>query len=92
MTVAKQSHDQVMDLENLGFSFAVEKIDPTLGRIEAKQVRWSGLDGKKRETPIELESCTKMANAKDLQFESSFSAMRDSMRGTKKDYLCPSLG
>ena len=33
--------DQVVDLWQLGFMFAVEDIDPRIGRLEAEYTRWS---------------------------------------------------
>ena len=42
-----QSINESIDLMKLGFSFAVENVDQTMGKLEAFQVRWSGIDGSK---------------------------------------------
>ena len=47
-----------IQLDTLNLSFAVELIDPRLGRITVEQVHWSGLDdGAKVETAIAMEPC-----------------------------------
>ena len=49
--------NQRIDLQSIGFSFAVDNLDPRIGKIEAFQVTWSGVDGAKKATPINLISC-----------------------------------
>ena len=47
---AKQSMDEAIDLNSIGFTFAVEQLEANIGHIEASQVHWSGHSGVKQET------------------------------------------
>ena len=76
MTVVKQDHTQMIDLDSLDFSFAVEKIDQSLGRIVAEKVSWSGVDGIKRYEPVVLVPCNSF-KAQDLSLGNPYSEVRD---------------
>ena len=45
MTEAKQPMDEKIDLDSLGFTFAIEKLDPAYGRLVVEQVVWDGITG-----------------------------------------------
>ena len=57
----RQGFDLPINLNELGFTFAVESIEARIGRIEAVQVRWDGLDGIKHNNQIKLVSCDELA-------------------------------
>ena len=48
----RQSMEYPINLTELGFTFAVDNLEASIGQIEATQVHWSGKDGVKRETVI----------------------------------------
>ena len=41
----KQDLDELINLKELGFSFAVENVDPRIGRFVVYQVSWDGRTG-----------------------------------------------
>ena len=50
-----------IDFESLGFSFAIDKLEPRFGKIEATQVSWNGINSaKKKEQPIDLKLCDEL--------------------------------
>ena len=53
----RQSMQESIELSELGFTFAVQDLQPNLGRIQAYQVKWSGTDGLKTKSPIDLVEC-----------------------------------
>ena len=57
----RQSMEDKLDLKELGFTFAVENIQPEIGRIELVQIDWDGKDGMKHETQIELIPCDELS-------------------------------
>ena len=47
-----------IDFQSLGFSFAIDNIEPRIGKIEATHVSFSGIVGVERKyTPIDLKVC-----------------------------------
>ena len=64
-----------IELSQLGFSFGIENVDADVGRIEAHQVNWSGVDGEKQEIPIKLIPCEAFL-PQDLPFNSLYSKAR----------------
>ena len=46
-----------ISLTEIGFTFAVDNIKASYGHYEVVQVHWSGKNGKKTQTPIELVLC-----------------------------------
>ena len=67
--------DETILLDQIGFDFAVEEIDPRLGRIVAEQVFWSE-KGDKIEQPLELQSCDTFVEH-DLPLNTGPSQARD---------------
>ena len=53
----KQSMLEPINMSELGFIFAIDSIDERLGTIKVTHVDWSGTDGVKNETEIELVKC-----------------------------------
>ena len=54
----RQDMNERIDFESLGFSFAIDKLEPRFGKIEATQVSWNGINSaKKKEQPIDLKLC-----------------------------------
>ena len=56
-SVRAQSLDEVIKLDELGFTFAVEDISPQIGTVRTFQVDWNGYSGEKTETEIKMEPC-----------------------------------
>ena len=57
--------NETIDLWSLGFMFAVENIDPKVGRIEIQQVFYeSGDEIVKRTEPLELVDCEQLFEGK----------------------------
>ena len=76
---------QIVDLWKLGFMFAVEDIDPRIGRLELDYTTWSQTDGKK-DMRIKMVPCT------DPNYVSNNSAFDfDNLLKGRKDakFLCP---
>ena len=55
-TETKQLQHETLDL-SADFSFAIEDVDPRVGKLVAYQVSWDGLSGQKRRSEIKLEPC-----------------------------------
>ena len=53
----KQDQTDSINLTELGFHFAVENVDPEIGRFVAYTVNWDGETGKQIEKPIAMERC-----------------------------------
>ena len=53
----QQDKGEMIDLKEIGFTFAVEPIGEEFGKIEAHQIHWSGIDGIKKSTDIKMEPC-----------------------------------
>lgn len=70
--------------------FAVESIDPRLGRLEAYQVVWSGLDGQKQTYEMDLVPCeTLLTMSQEQKLDSSYSHARlKSQSREKTEFLC----
>ena len=56
MTDTVSQGDEPIDLRALGFDFALNQIDPRIGRVEVEQVRWR-IGEPKQSTPIEMVDC-----------------------------------
>ena len=82
--------DETILLDQIGFDFAVEEIDPRLGRIVAEQVFWNE-EGDKIVQPLELESCDTFVEH-DLPLNTGPSKARDTTNQIKSSYLCPVPG
>ena len=54
---ARQNIDDLIDLNSMGFTFAVENIDAKYGRVEVSHMTWSGLDGVKTTQKIDMIDC-----------------------------------
>ena len=84
-----------IDLVELGFSFAVEDLDPTLGRIEAYQVDWAGSTGIKTKKRIDLVPCQSIP-FHDIPINNNFTRARDRSGQPEREtdevrrFLCPS--
>ena len=84
-----------IDLVELGFSFAVEDLDPKYGRIEAYQVNWDGSTGIKENKRIDLIPCQSIP-FHEIPLVNDFTRVRDRSgqpaRETDKprSFLCPS--
>ena len=79
----------VINLEEIGFSFAVETIQEEYASIETYLVNWSGETGEKEKTRIEMVPCTALQSI-DLPIVSQYSAIRggvSSLDDTR--YICP---
>ena len=67
----------------------MQDLQPDLGRIQAYQVKWSGIDGTKTKSPIDLIECHSLTIEKTEQvFASEYSSVRDSVNDDAT-YLCP---
>ena len=85
----RQSMDERIDLNKLGFTFAVENIEARIGRIEVSQVDWDGTDGIKRSTPIELVNCEELSPW-GLPLTNSYTQARIASKGwDAPSFLCP---
>ena len=85
----RQSMDEHIDLNKLDFTFAVESIDKRIGRIEVVQIDWSGVDGIKRETPIDLVSCEELLPY-GLDLTNEWTKARVASKNwTEPSFLCP---
>ena len=60
LSETRQNMHEPINLNDLGFTFAVENIEPKIGQIEAYQYHWDSFDGIKRKTPIKLLPCDKL--------------------------------
>ena len=49
------SDDVMIDIWNMDFMFAIENIDPRVGRIAAQQVSWDFTSGKGTKTKKQIE-------------------------------------
>ena len=79
---AQQSMFDSIDLHEPGFSFALDSIEEQYGSLKATQVNWSGQNGVKYETEIDLVKCDSIGH---LKLANSFTEAR---RG-KNEFLCP---
>ena len=82
-----------IDLWQLGFMFAIEDIDPSIGRIEANLISWQANTSNPESTPVTLVSCKELqagglyegqTNNEALDFVNPFQG-----RKQYKDLLCP---
>ena len=90
MTIAKQSMEENLDLESLGFAFAIENLDAAYGRVVVEQVSWSGTDGEKSETELKMGLCTNLVVLnQQLPVNTEFSTVRNDQNA---EYLCPLQG
>ena len=73
-----------IDLAKLQFTFALEQIEPEIGRMEVKQVSW--ILGEKKKTDIELAPCEEVLTGKIYE-----ELLMVSMRELKPYFnlLCP---
>ena len=55
--------DQMIDLWELGFTFAIENIDPTFGSVYAYHTKWGADEDRSQriETPINLVDCNELS-------------------------------
>ena len=83
-----QSLDEVIQLDEIGFTFAIEYLPPEVGSIKTFQVDWDGYNGQKTDTEIEMEPCDSLG-VTNLSLANEFSMARDGDRTSTK-YLCPS--
>ena len=67
----------------------MQNLRPDLGRIQANQVKWSGINGLKTKSPIDLVECDSLTIGKTEQtFANEYSNVRDSDK-PDTTYLCP---
>ena len=61
-TQALEDSNDFIDLWELGFMFAVEKIDPRIGRIEVEHAsRFRNNEANDKKTPIKMVPCSELA-------------------------------
>ena len=82
--------DSIIDLWGLGFMFAVENVDPKVGRVQVSQVHVeSGEEIVKNATPLELVQCEELW--KKNAFNNQNFKYSKLMQGKKPNgWLCPS--
>lgn len=80
---AQQSMLDPIDLNELGFSFAIDSLEERFGTIQVTQVNWSVENGVKYENEITLEKCDAISS---VQLTNQFTMARNPER---MDYLCP---
>ena len=68
---SQQTQDQtdLINLTELGFHFAVENVDPKIGRFLAYEVSWDGETGRQIEKPIAMKPCDALKSGLKLQNE-----------------------
>ena len=54
-----ESHHARMDLYELGFMFAIQTIDPRVGKVKAESNEWEA-DGKRNPVEIDLVDCQEL--------------------------------
>ena len=59
MMTTPRAESEALDLGKLGYNFAVEKIDPRVGRYEVKHTSWSKANGKIK-TKVPIMDCFKL--------------------------------
>ena len=57
--IESESHHSKMDLYELGFMFAIQTIDPRVGRVKALSNEWEA-DGKFNPVEIDLVDCQEL--------------------------------
>ena len=91
----QQDMQEMIGLGEINFSFAVEAIDKEFGNLEVHQIHWSGIDGLKTFTEIEMEPCTTIFGM-DLPSNNVYSQVRRREQDSNKDqnatnaFICPS--
>ena len=93
MTTMSQD-DVLIDIWKMDYMFAIENIDPRVGRIKAQQVEWDFKEGRKTKTEIEMVDCTEYLEGGRLaHFElGKKKILVDNISlGRKRDatFLCP---
>ena len=84
----RQDMNERIDFQSLGFSFAIDNLEPRFGKIEATQVSWSGTNSAERkEQPIDLKFCDAL-EPQNLQLTNEYSQARSQ---DPRTYLCPDL-
>ena len=89
-----QNVDEEIDLTEAGFSFAVQNIDPSIGRLAAWQVNWDGVTGEKTTRSIPLAPCNTLYPnielTNDYFFARTGSKLEDKEASQNTDaHLCP---
>ena len=76
MTDTVSEVDEAIDLQQLDFAFAIRKIDPRLGRIEATQVSWP-IEGEKTKTPIDMVDCEELVHGEGMEDDEQYHTLFD---------------
>ena len=85
---SRQDMNERIDFQSLGFSFAIDSLEPRLGKIEATQVSWSGIgSAEKKEQPIDLKFYDAL-QPQNLPLTNEYSRARSQ---NTPAYLCPDL-
>ena len=79
-----------IDLQSLGFSFAIDSLDARIGKVEAKKVSWSGADGAKRDAQINLVPCDAIQPL-NIPLANEFNRARSANSQSSQGYLCPDV-
>ena len=84
----RQDMNERIDFQSLGFSFAIDNLEPRFGKIEATQVSWSGINSaEKKKQPIDLKLCDAL-QPQNLPLANEYSLARSQDAPT---FLCPDL-
>ena len=81
--------DAVIDLQEIGFSFAIETVQEERLNFEVTKVDWNGKDGQKVKTKIEMIPCSAILGL-DLPIVTEYSAKRSGIRNLDENlFICP---
>ena len=87
--LAMAAEENEIDLWQLNFMFAVEKLDPRVGRINAEQVFW-GTSVDKEKHKIELVDCKELRPGGTHAGQSNNDGfVLENLDKLRKDFLCP---
>ena len=93
MTNLPLASDQVIDVYELNYMFAVQKIDPRLGRITAAQVDYAAA-GIKHKTEIPMVDCRELIMSSDHQDDYIHNRVFNPYMAEFRfptEYLCPNV-
>ena len=96
MTETAADDSEPINLADLEFTFAVNQIDPRLGRVSVNQINWSlGASvawQKKEKTPIQMIDCnesTQLNENQEMYDQLSTEALRKGRFFNQATFLCP---
>ena len=82
--------NQQIDLQSLGFTFAVDNLDARIGTVEATKISWRGTDGAKTKTQIKLVPCDALEPLR-IPLSNEFHQARSGNLQNSPGYLCPDV-